>query len=626
MASSSGTDLFAKYIKYASDMKMDQADRIAWVEKKVQEAIEREERERERQERKEQEDRDHAVAEAKRQRDHELQIAQLQAQPPPPPQLPAHVPVLPPPRERPPPSSPCPEGCSTAAFRDWLLNFEIASASIDATEKEKIRWLHTLLPVEYRNLFQHLSINEQKSYAHLKGALRTATDLPPSHLRNRFYTATPTPLENAGPFVQRARHHLDDWLDVAKVTPENLRDFLVWDLLSQDLPLNALNHIDSAEVAETDFNLQRKARHLDAWMARTQAGRSLATVTQNQRKRRPDAPKEKQGDQTKHPGNNGKNGNKSNGNNNSNNSNNGSNNNNNHNHSNNNGKNNNGNKGGQEGHGGNQAGGSSTRQQPGNFKGNQNQSSPSTSQQSTSRPGQPPYRGDNAGNTGQRPQYQPPYRPAWQQTARAQTAIVESVAPEGNYDYVPDPASYPMEQANYAQVLDASAMQQFGGFKHPQYPGHVNGQEISLVLDTGTTAIFVDRKLVRPEDFECSYVYYRPPEGPPLLRQKCTIRLNCKFYVGKVQAVALCDPAIPVLLGWVPHLGPAFKSKEYMAELARWKSAGGSATRDSHRPAPTAAMASMPSSPCHQETVLVTPESRPETRIVTPAEDHTLTP
>ena len=32
----------------------------------------------------------------------------------------------------------------------------------------------------------------------------------------------------------------------------------------------------------------------------------------------------------------------------------------------------------------------------------------------------------------------------------------------------------------------------------------------------------------------------------------------------------------------------------------------------------------MLSSPCQQETVLVTPESRPETRIMTPAEDHTL--
>ena len=43
-------------------------------------------------------------------------------------------------------------------------------------------------------------------------------------------------------------------------------------------------------------------------------------------------------------------------------------------------------------------------------------------------------------------------------------------------------------------------MQPFTGVKLHQYLGHVNGQEISLILDTGTTAIFVDRKLVQPED------------------------------------------------------------------------------------------------------------------------------
>ena len=630
MASNGNTDLYAKYIKLAADMKIEVGERPAWVEqrvqgdkqeKKEQEEKERQERkekeEKERQERQEErerqrEEREHAALEAQKQRDHELQIAQLQAQPV---QPAAPVPVLPPPpRERPPPSSPCPEGCSTAAFRDWLHNFEIASASIDATEKEKIRWLHTLLPVEYRNLFQHLSPDQQKSYTELKAALRTATDLPPSHLRNRFFTATPTQLENAGPFVQRARHHLDDWLQVAKVTDENLRDFLVWDLVSQDLPLSALNHIENAEVAETEFNLRRKAGHLDAWMARTQAGRSLAAVMHPHKKRRQDQQKDKQGDKGKDSGTNGKNNHGNNGSNNRNNYNN-NNNNNSHNNSNNNrgnnnnfsGRSNNNNRGGQESHGGNQTGGPPPRQQPGNSRGHQTQVLPSTSQQSTSRPGQPPFRGDASGQPGQRPQYQRPYPP----TVRAQAAIAEPVAPEGDYDYVPDQDYYPMEQANFAQVLDKDAIKWLGGFEHPQYPGHVNGQEISLVLDTGTTAIFVDRKLVRPEDFEDTFVQYRPPEGPPLLRQRCTVDINCKFYVGKAQAVALCDPAVPVLLGWVPHLGPAFKKHEYMAELARWKSASGSATQDSCRSAPPAAAAFPQSSPCRQDT-----------RTVTPVQDH----
>ena len=87
------------------------------------------------------------------------------------------------------------------AFRDWMANFVIASSSIDAKEKEKIRWLHTLLPVEYRNLFQHLTEAQQKSYTELKEVLRMTTELPPSHLRNQFFSATLTQLENAGPFV-----------------------------------------------------------------------------------------------------------------------------------------------------------------------------------------------------------------------------------------------------------------------------------------------------------------------------------------------------------------------------------------------------------------------------------------
>ena len=60
MASNGNTDLYAKYIKFTADVKVDQAERSAWVERKVQEEKQqrKEQEERERQERKEQEERE----------------------------------------------------------------------------------------------------------------------------------------------------------------------------------------------------------------------------------------------------------------------------------------------------------------------------------------------------------------------------------------------------------------------------------------------------------------------------------------------------------------------------------------------------------------------------------------
>ena len=146
---------------------------------------------------------------------------------------------------------------------------------------------------------------------------------------------------------------------------------------------------------------------------------------------------------------------------------------------------------------------------------------------------------------------------------------MESTTPESNYLHEDDQNEAPIAHANFVQILNPEVMPGPPPQEIPEHPGLVNGQEVPLILDTGSNAIFVDRKLVRPEDFKNEYQRYQPLEGPPVFRQLCVVDLHCPFYVGKAPAFALTNPTRPVILGWVPHLQPAFKKKAFRAALGR---------------------------------------------------------
>ena len=101
--------------------------------------------------------------------------------------------------------------------------------------------------------------------------------------------------------------------------------------------------------------------------------------------------------------------------------------------------------------------------------------------------------------------------------------------------------------------------------------GEINGSPVTILLDSGAEGVFVDRSLVKPEQFTGQNTLVRMPEGPPVSRPRCSIELQCPYYSGTCQAVALEEPDHQVYLGPIagitPFLSPAVADPRVMASL-----------------------------------------------------------
>lgn len=86
--------------------------------------------------------------------------------------------------------------------------------------------------------------------------------------------------------------------------------------------------------------------------------------------------------------------------------------------------------------------------------------------------------------------------------------------------------------------------------------GHLDGQPVTVLLDSGADGLFVDRKLVQDSQLTGKYARVKQAEGPPLTRPYCTVRLDCPYFNGSYNAVALNNPSNQVFLGEIKGSKP----------------------------------------------------------------------
>ena len=86
--------------------------------------------------------------------------------------------------------------------------------------------------------------------------------------------------------------------------------------------------------------------------------------------------------------------------------------------------------------------------------------------------------------------------------------------------------------------------------------GFVNQQSVQILFDSGADGVFVDRDLVKENQFTGKSVRVKQAEGPSMVRPLCYVELDCPYFKGSYRAVALNKPSCKVFLGQIPGSKP----------------------------------------------------------------------
>lgn len=432
------------------------------------------------------------------------------------------------PRERGPPVAMY-EDHGKQPLDDYLRIFDQAVVINEGTEAERLRWLYKSMPPRLLSLLTSLSESDKKDYGKVKLALLASQNFSPAECRNRYLSCVPYREENCQIYGSRKERLFREWLKAAGVEECNVIPFLIWDAISHDLPPEVLAYV-KGQLGNSSA-LQPCLMAADQFLAHQRQGTRLSEII---RSRRQD--KQKLSHAIPPPN------------------------------------------------------GQLKRSEPESKSGTQKAFHSNGRSKSnhhfpvaSSKPSQTSAKQDDAwhprkdGGQGQRPTQSqgqskprfvknkgykpsPSFQSHWQRSANAADIIEEDISVE-DYDYT---------EHKYAATVTMTDPRKLGQGV-PKCTGRVNGQDTNIVLDTGASGIFVDRRLVEKGDFTGRYVKLVMAEGPPRLRPCCSVYLDCRYYHGKAPAVALIDPFHPVLLGRMTNLAPAFKIEEYHRDIAEWQ-------------------------------------------------------
>ena len=86
--------------------------------------------------------------------------------------------------------------------------------------------------------------------------------------------------------------------------------------------------------------------------------------------------------------------------------------------------------------------------------------------------------------------------------------------------------------------------------------GFLNQQPVQILLDSGAEGVFVDKDLVKDDQFTGKSVRVNQAEGPSIIRPMCNIELDCPYFKGSYLAVALNKPTYRVFLGQIAGSKP----------------------------------------------------------------------
>ena len=407
----------------------------------------------------------------------------------------------------------------------YLLTFDRCCSTFGIDASRKVRELYFLLPTRLLQILNELPNADLKKYDTVRDTLLRAENFSPEDCRERYVTAFPRPEENTANFLKRKERLFDDWLRLAEVPSDKIKEFLIIDGVMPYLPLEMASHVRVKLKGTVD--LQKAGDEADEYLRHSRPGKRLADVMRspktddhdknNKKPLLPDGKRNKKPHQPNH-------------------------NRNNHKHSN--------------------------RHQDHKREAN---GFPQKNANGPVKAGQPyhPQKYHSPQGTSSQAHHTAAPRPqnGFQQR-NGNKPLYRSAHAISKEEAEPIPKT---EEPHYDATAALSSLSAKSQVTAPSCQGTLNGVTTNIVLDTGAEGIFVDRKLVDTKDLTGSYVSIRFAEGKPVRRPCCNVMLKCRYYTGKAPAIALENPAMPVFMGRMTNLAPNFDCDAYDQAIREWK-------------------------------------------------------
>ena len=413
---------------------------------------------------------------------------------------------------------------------EYLANLETICQVYSVPEEEKVRQLYGLMPHDLVNVINQIPEEHRTTYSSVKEALLQAGHYTAEDLRQRYLQAYPTPQESGSMWGYRKMKLLKDWASRAKVkvAPEAqpVLDWWCWDAMVRLMPVELLTPVRNDLQGEQD--LEKALTALDRVMNSVFPTKKICEVlmkpgTTQGITNPPSAtglggiPKSNKKNKHKHKKND------------------------------------------------NKTRIPDTRRPQDIPSGPPHASLSSHRQESHHRPSVgPPGHGSSHGKKGFTRSDQGTRH--WSKPAsRSLNGIALQDGSQETYDEV-------SVQIGSLAMGHASRV--------PTCSGQINGQSLTIVLDTGAEGIFVDKKFVQDNQYTGDTVLVRFVEGEPVRRPVACVDLKCAYYNGKAPVIALENPVSSMFLGRVRNLMPAFDTEAYDQAIADWRG-------DEHSPVAT---------------------------------------
>ena len=421
----------------------------------------------------------------------------------------------------PPPSPYCPEN---EPLDRYLASYGTYCSLAGISEENKAIGLTNLLPSNLRAALDNLTASERRDFHIVRSTLLRAGAYTQEACRRRFNEADPTKQETNLAFLMRKRQLLDDWLQSARVSDADIRDFLTVDDFLHRMP-----PAFGAYVREGDsYAIRNVAGRGDRYLDLHHSGKSVWALQQQHYTRYvgnlcvkchhptktfKQQKNEQQSTKVKTPG---------------------------------------------------------TNQQSQGATGNPNQNT--AQHPSSKQAGKGKYCTYHQSSThstdecySRNPAKHLPFKKKGLGAISASFPEASSNEPTSSQrtagpasppekETVTVSESSPPEESSgtpYNSPARLSAMSQDNGVLLQTCEGELDGQAVTILLDSGAEGIFVDKNLIQDSQLTGETVQVQWPEGPPVTRPLARIKLHCPYYTGTYLAVALINPAQQVYLGQI---------------------------------------------------------------------------
>ncbi len=112
------------------------------------------------------------------------------------------------------------------------------------------------------------------------------------------------------------------------------------------------------------------------------------------------------------------------------------------------------------------------------------------------------------------------------------------------------------QRSSACESLDVPAVDMSKKLNVPIIDGKVNGKQVKIMRDTGSSTSAVRAALVTKSQYIPHYEDVLLMDGTSRRYQKARVSLECEYYTGTVDMMVIADPVVDCILGNLKSMKP----------------------------------------------------------------------